>query len=252
MRRTHICVLVLVCQLAPVAVVQAGFEDRVKALYYEKLADKYYRTREIPEHLDLAIEGYRSALRFQPTANWRMYWKMSRSYWMMGEREVRKEKRIQYFTLGTQFGEKAVKGNPDSSQSHLWYGLALGSAASEKGVMNTFYQKEAIKSELQQALRLNPKEINAFLGLAGWYYNVPKIFGGDKSECFRILEKALTIDPNFTATLLLKAKLLIDSHRSKDARKTLLRLLRVEKPSSTGAIGDKAAAKVLLEQTANF
>ena len=248
MKRLHIFVFLLFCQLTATNVGHASFENRVKVLYYEKIGEKYYRTREIRGNLDLAIRAYTSALNIERSSAWRFHWKIARCYWMLGTREREKRKRLEYFALGVRFGERAVNGNADSSQSHLWYGMSLGSAALERGVMNALYQKDRIRSELQKALSLNPKEVNALLGLAGWYYHVPQIFGGDRSESFRILKKALSLDPNFTATYLLKARLLIESGQTGDARRALLRLLKVERPTSTGSIEDRATAKILLEQ----
>ena len=247
-RSLYIFMLLFLPQFVSSEAVYASFENRVKILYYEKVAEKFYRTREIPGHLDLAIKAYQSALNLGDGPSWRLYWRISRCYWMLGERESNSKKRLAHFSLGARFGKKAIKGNPQSSQGHLWYGMSLGSAALEKGVMNALYQKDTIKSELEEALRLNPKEVTALLGLAGWHYYVPQIFGGDTFKSFRILEKALTIDPNFTGTLLFKAKLLMNSGRVDEARKTLLRLSEINRPTSTGAIEDKAAAKILLQQ----
>ncbi len=227
---------------------EASFESRFNALYYEKVAEKHYQTREIPSHLTIALSHYQKALAFASQAKARLLWKISRCYWLLGDRAVNPSEREKNFNLGSQYGKQAIQIAPETSNGHLWYGLSLGSAALEKGVMNTLYQKDVIKAELNRAIDLNPKEIGAYLGLAGWYYYVPRLFGGDRIKSFQIIDQALRIDPHFSTSLILKARFLLKSGKPYAARNSLLRLLAIEESTSSGSVEDRAIAREMLDE----
>jgi len=211
--------------------------------YYEHLADFFHQSREVPGHLELALKNYLKAQK--PP----LLWKISRCYWLMGEASVSSNNKIEYFEKGVIYAQKALEEDAQNSKSYLWYALTLGSLALEKGVMKMIYQKDVIKTALEKTISLNPKNMDAYLGLATWYFHVPELLGGSRSKSFQIINQALTIDQNYTMAYMVKADFLIKTQQQKQAKKVLKSLLKIKKPSSiSGGIQDKANATNLLSK----
>lgn len=215
--------------------------------YHETLGDLLYDRRDIPGNLKESLKAYQTSRKDKRSLK-EVYWKISRSYWMLARRRSNPAKKNRYFQKAYQSGKNAVRTNDKNSKSHLWRGLSLGSLALESGVMKKISTKDEIKKSLQKTLQLNTNEIEALLGLASWYFHVPDFFGGNRKQAYQLIEKAIQIDPNFTANLKLKADFLIQEKRYAEARIVLLQLLGTQMPTSTfGGIEDKALAREILK-----
>jgi tetratricopeptide (TPR) repeat protein len=227
---------------SPISGISNQLND-LESEYHEHLADFFHNSREVPGHLDLALKNY---LKVQKTS---ILWKISRCYWLLGEAAVSSSNKIKYFEQGYIYGEKALEADENIAESHLWYALSFGSLALEKGIMKTIYQKDVIKAALEKTISLNKKNIDAYLGLATWYFYVPEILGGSKSKSFQILNKAISIDHNYTMAYFVKADFLKRTQQNKQAKKVLKALLNIKTPSSvSGGIQDKANAVNLLSK----
>ncbi|MBT4289168.1 MAG: hypothetical protein HOD92_17720 [Deltaproteobacteria bacterium] len=217
--------------------------SELESEYYGHLADFFHQSREVPGHLELALKNYLKAQK--PS----LLWKISRCYWLMGEASVSSDNKIIYFEKGVIYAQKALEEDAQNSKSYLWHALTLGSLALEKGVMKMIYQKDVIKSALEKTISLDPKNMDAYLGLASWYFHVPELLGGSKLKSFQIVNQALTIDHNYTMAYMIKADFLIKTQQQKQAKKILKILLKIKNPSSiSGGIQDKANAANLLSK----
>jgi Cytochrome c biogenesis factor len=86
--------------------------------------------------------------------------------------------------------ENAVKLNPKSAEHHLWLGLALRTEGQKSGILSAPALIRRMKSELEQALALDPSLVDARYGLLQFYAAAPAMYGGgaDKAR-----EQALAI-----------------------------------------------------------
>ncbi len=230
-----------------VAIGEGNISNSVMKRYLETTADRFYDTKEIAGNLGLALEYYKKAMKYQ-TVKPGVEWKITRCYWVLAGRSTNEQELQHYYREGTRYGKMAVKNDKFNSNAHLWYSLIVGSGAMRQGVVRTLYNRETIKSGLETAIRLNPGNSNAHVGLAGWYYHVPAIFGGDKQKAFQLLDRAINLEPDYTASWLVKAEFLIQGKDYSGAVRTLNQLLKIEKPAiRSDGVEDKRKAGKLLE-----
>ena len=254
MKKVLLCIgvsFVLMSWITVAMAVNPLFQKQFSASYHETLADRFFATREVPGNLNEAEKNYLKALAVnseQPDT----LWKLTRCYWTQGEHAVGTPEKTKYFNKAISYGKRAISTQALSSSAHLWYGLSLGSLAVEKGVMSMMHQRDLIKNELNLSLKLNPKQIGGFLGLASWHFFVPPFLGGSRQKSFELLDQAIQMDPNYTATILLKAKLLNQDNQFNAATRELKRLLNLQHPTSQAAgIEDKTRAGEMLKKMKN-
>ena len=226
---------------------QTTIDGKISRLYFERIADRLYETREIPHNLELAIQNYREALKInahQSVINW----KISRCYWVLANRAVQEAERYRFYKQGINYSKLAIEQDSENSNAHLWYSLNAGSQALERGVMNTLYMRDELKKALETAIKLEPDNVNAILGLAGWYFYVPTLFGGDHTHTFALIDQALRIDPNYTTIYYRKAEMLVAEKRYYEAVEVLQQLLQIKNPTLPGdGREDKFRARELLK-----
>jgi tetratricopeptide (TPR) repeat protein len=251
----HHCLVILTFGLTlMVGTLQAetNLSKRFRRQYHQNLADTYYQTREIPGHLQKAIDNYRRVLRFddhQPDIHWRI----TRCFWVLAtKRATNQEERLHFFNEGIRHGAQALDTDAENANTYVWNALIHGNHALEQGVMNALYMRNRLKTWLERALTLDETNVNALLGLAGWYFYVPEFFGGDKTVTYQLIDQAEKLDPHYTAILLQKAQFQITEGKLKEAAATLRRILQQSQPTlPNDAREDKAAAAALLEQLKN-
>lgn len=95
---------------------------------------------------------------------------------------------------GIAAAEKAIEINPQSSDAHYLLGDLLSQLIPNVFGGGMRYGKRAIE-EMDKAIELDPKNVNALVSRAINYYYSPDTFGGDKEKAFEMLKKAVEIDP---------------------------------------------------------
>ncbi len=245
--------LVFLCFIFLISIIQIGAsDDNFDAIffrhYYESVADRLYDSKEIPGNILLALEYYKKASYYSANRSG-LEWKITRCYWVLATKSVKVEDRSLYFKEGIRYGKLGVKNNPNSSNAHLWFSLVVGSSAMDQGVVRTLYNRELIRSGLEKAIKINPGNTNAYVGIAGWYFYVPEFLGGDRNKAFQYLNHAIKIEPDYTSARLVKAELLLLDKKYPEAIKTLKELLKIRKPAIRGdGVENKSRAKKMLEQ----
>ena len=223
-------------------------EDLIATKYYESLGDQFFHSREIPGNLEKGMKIYQKAHRLKQD-NPLINWKIARANWYLGRESSGSIQKRKYFQQGINYGKRAILADSNDASAQLWYALSLGSHALEVGVMKALYQRDEIKASLNKVLELDQSQTRALLGLAGWYFSVPEVFGGSKKTSFSMLDKAIKMDPNFTATYLLRGQYLMEMGRPIEAITVFNKLLTIDKPtSSSGSVYDKAIARNLLSK----
>ncbi|MGO9316570.1 MAG: tetratricopeptide repeat protein [Terracidiphilus sp.] len=80
--------------------------------------------------------------------------------------------------------EQAVILDGQNSDDHLWLGRALGEKASQASYLTAYSLAKRTRAEFEEAVRLNPRSVEALAALGEFYYSAPGVIGGgiDKSE----------------------------------------------------------------------
>ncbi|MCU1295750.1 MAG: hypothetical protein JWO91_28 [Acidobacteriaceae bacterium] len=105
-----------------------------------------------------------------------------------------------YFSLGQwdrsiSDCEKAVSLDPNNSNYHLWLGRAYGEKADRANFLTAAGLARKTRSELETAVRLDPKNVAALTDLAEFYLEAPGIIGGGRDKAEAEARNLQALDP---------------------------------------------------------
>ena len=95
---------------------------------------------------------------------------------------------------GVEAAEKAVKLQPNSSEAHRLVGDLLGQEIPFVFAGGMRYGARSTQ-EIDKALELDPKNVDAHIARATSYFFTPSSFGGSKEKAIEHLNQALSLDP---------------------------------------------------------
>ena len=153
-------------------------------------------------------------------------WKLARArYWLGGHAPEGERKAL--LEDGIAAGRTAVALAPDKPDGHFWIAANMGALAQSFGTRQGLKYRGDIKTELETVLRLDPAYLqgSADRALGRWYNRVPGLFGGSNQKSEEHLRKALTYNPQSTATLYFLAETLQDEGKKPEAKAMLERVL---------------------------
>jgi tetratricopeptide (TPR) repeat protein len=127
-----------------------------------------------------SIKSLQSAVS-QNTANAEAFFWLGRSYFELRD----------YDNAVTQ-AEKAVSLDNKNSLYHQWLGRAYGGKADRD---KSFFLAKKVKKELEEAVRLNPSNVEARFDLEDFCLNAPWIVGGNKDEARDQADAISSLDP---------------------------------------------------------
>jgi tetratricopeptide (TPR) repeat protein len=90
--------------------------------------------------------------------------------------------------------EKAVALDASNSNNHLWYGRALGEKADRVSFIKAYGLAKRVKSELEMATALDPRNAEALSDLGQYYTEAPGIVGGGKDKASAVAGKLDVVD----------------------------------------------------------
>ena len=85
---------------------------------------------------------------------------------------------IEQWDNAVKNGEKAVGLSPDNAMYHLWLGREYGEKAAAANPLSAASLARKTKAEFEQAVKLNPANVQAHADLAEYYTDAPSIMGG--------------------------------------------------------------------------
>jgi tetratricopeptide (TPR) repeat protein len=91
--------------------------------------------------------------------------------------------------------EQAVKLDEQNSDDHLWLGRALGEKASRASFVSAYSLARRVRTEFEEAARLNPRNTEALAALGEYYYSAPGVVGGGTAKAEGVAAQVDKIDP---------------------------------------------------------
>ena len=109
----------------------------------------------------------------------------------------------------------AVELIPSSADYQYGLGAAYGTKAQNAGIIKQALLAPKIKGAFEKAVSLNPKLVDAHVGLAQYYWRAPGIMGGDMEKAFKEADIAVQLDEWKGRPL--KANILVAEKRKDEA-----------------------------------
>lgn len=113
--------------------------------------------------------------------------------------------------------EEAVELKPDEANYQYGLGAAYGTEAQSAGVFRQAILAPRIKKAFLRAVELNPRHLEARMGLARYYQQAPGIMGGDMEKAWQEAEVIIGLDEvqgrAFKASLFEKEKKIIEAEK---------------------------------------
>ena len=153
-------------------------------------------------------------------------WKLARAEYWLGTQGPMPMRRAA-LERGTDIGKQASQLEPSRTEGYFWMAANMGTLAESYGLRQGIKYRGPIKDALEKVLQIDPafQEGSADRALGRWYFKVPGLFGGSKSKSEEHLRKALTYDPNSTATLFFLAETLFAENKDAEARQQLQKVI---------------------------
>jgi tetratricopeptide (TPR) repeat protein len=91
--------------------------------------------------------------------------------------------------------EQAVRLDGQSSNYHLWLGRALGEKADRASFLSAYSLAKRVRSEFEEAVKLNPRNADALADLGDFYYEAPGAVGGGVDKAETLAGQLEKVDP---------------------------------------------------------
>ena len=127
---------------------------------------------------------------------------------------------------GIAIAEKAVKLNPESSEAHQLLGSMLGELIPYVFGGGMRYGSRSEK-EIETAIKLNPKNSDAYVSRAISYLFTPAAFGGSRDKAFEMLHKAVEANPSSETPHIWLAQSYLQTGKRDDAKREINEALRL-------------------------
>ena len=187
--------------------------------------DAVYADRATPASARRAADLW-SAMLAADARNFEVAWKLARAdYWLGGH--APEAERRGFLERGIDAGRKAAALQPNRPEGHFWIAANMGALAESFGLRQGLKYRKAIKDALETTLRLDAgfQQGSADRALGRWYFEVPRLFGGNRRLAETHLRQSLTYNPQSTASHFFLAELLLDDGRTEEGRAELQQVL---------------------------
>jgi tetratricopeptide (TPR) repeat protein len=208
-------------------------------------ATRHLETHNLDESRDILLR----VLEAEPD-QLRANYELSKVYYHLGDRAETKNEKIELYTKGTEYGQKAIKVDGNSEWAHLWYVVNLGRRSQTKGVLNSLAYVPTVKKEVNTVLSINPEHTIALDVKAMFYYELPGLLGGNINKSIELLNQALALDSNYALLYVDMAKCYVKKKDYGMARQYLQKVTALEHPTYEAdyILKNKPEALELLEE----
>ena len=187
-------------------------------------ADELYNQRARPETVResvMILSGARGGANL-----YQVQWRLSRAMFFLGQQAESVREKLQLHSSASEAGALAVSLNPARVEGHFWTGVNLAlyaeSARPPKGIRAIL----RARSELKRAIEISESYHGAgpLRVLARLEHKAPRFLGGNRDRSRARFDRALSIAPDNTVTLLYAAELALDEG---DRQRTVELLTRI-------------------------
>ena len=109
-------------------------------------------------------------------------------------REVVALMQAQDFDAALEKAQAQVAGNQSSAEAYYWLGAANGRLAQTSSIFSKLGYAKAVRSAFERAAELDPKHIEARMGLIQFHLQAPGIAGGDEDLVPALVQQITAID----------------------------------------------------------
>jgi tetratricopeptide (TPR) repeat protein len=95
----------------------------------------------------------------------------------------------------TTLAQRALGVDPKNSSAHVILADAIGRRINDAGTFGKMRLAGQIRSELAEALALDPKNVDAMEGLLSFYLQAPGIAGGSRDKAVELADRIMSLDP---------------------------------------------------------
>lgn len=127
--------------------------------------------------------------------------------------------------------ERAVQLEPNNALYHTQVAEVCGSMAGRAGKLKAFSLARRVRKECEQAIALDPKQVDAREILANFFWLAPGIVGGDKNKAASIAAEIVRISPGQGA--LVQAEFAMRAKAESRAESLYLRAMESDETSYT-------------------
>ena len=187
--------------------------------------DDLYNDREHLASARKAADIWAAEVSADPR-NFDAAWKLARVYYWLGGHAPQAERRA-FLQKGITAAQQAVAAQPNRPEGHFWSAANMGTMAEAAGLTAGLKYRKPVKNELDTVLKLDPSFMDGSADrvLGRWYFRVPGLFGGSKTQAEAHLRASLKYDPNSTVSHYFLAELLLDVGRKSEARAELQKVI---------------------------
>jgi tetratricopeptide (TPR) repeat protein len=207
-----------------------------------------------------ALEEYLAAAQAEPQ-NYEALWKTSRAYFDLGDvmepkDDASKEKQRKYFQDSLSYARKAARANPNDTWGHFFVSAAQGKFVLTKGKKEQVNASKTIKAEIEKAIELDPNNDLAYHALGIWHRTMAEIGGAQRflggmiygsipkgtfEESERALQKAISLNPDYTNHHLELGRTYLDMKKYDLAKQEFQKTLELPEKTSKCPIHKKEA-----------
>ncbi|WP_372957410.1 tetratricopeptide repeat protein [Marinobacter sp.] len=175
--------------------------------------------------------------------------------WAEIQYQVPEDDKEQAFEALAGQAETLTARYPDRAEALIWRAIVLSTWAGEKGGLGALGLVKEARRHLEQAIDIDDRALDgsAYTSLGSLYYQVPgwPIGFGDDDKARRLLQKALSINPDGIDPNFFFADYLIEQGEEERARQYLERALSA--PDRPGrALADKGRRQEARDRLANL
>lgn len=135
------------------------------------------------------------------------------------------KERKRAFEALVQQADELVAQYPDLAEAHVWAGIVYSTYAGEVSIFSAGKQVKRARSELGQALELDPGAMDgsAYTSMGALLFQIPGFMGGDKEKAEELLRKGLEHNPEGIDANYFYGKFLLDQKRDEEARQYFMK-----------------------------
>ncbi|MEJ7767020.1 MAG: hypothetical protein WKF89_04365 [Chitinophagaceae bacterium] len=208
-----------------------------------------------------AFKKYLEVLVLQP-GNMVALCKASELCSMIGNRQIQKSSKLDYFNAARGYAASALKINSNFPEANFVMSLAMGRLALVLNGKEKILAVNDIKKYAEKVVRIDPSNFKAFHVLGKWHYEISSlssitkmgakiIFGGlppsSFSESIKFYEKSRALNPDFALNYLEVAKAYHKNDQDKRAIKILRKLQTIPEKNSDDPLIQQEGKQLLKE-----